>query len=207
MTYAERAVLLKKSTAKWRMGHGNPVSYELLTGSGNLDLLRASISLLAELVFDQKRFVFVPSSTTDRFLMTLGTALHPLEYLIVDDMREKMQDIARGNYRGEGWSDMAHEVKNFAEEGGRKVLVGVYRASVLSPPQVFYAHADHVHEAALIAMADSALQEHRGFPMLIDLADTVCSSTFGASTLEVSAMVAYSDAKTAFAHLPERMTR
>lgn len=40
MTYAERAVLLQKSTAPWRMGHGNPAPYELLTGSGSMDLLR-----------------------------------------------------------------------------------------------------------------------------------------------------------------------
>ena len=35
MAYAERAVLLHRSSASWRMGHGNPAPYELLTGSGN----------------------------------------------------------------------------------------------------------------------------------------------------------------------------
>jgi hypothetical protein len=207
MTYAERAVLLKRSTAKWRMGHGNPVAYELLTGSGNSDLLRQSLILLDELIFNHKRFIFVPSSTADRTLLTLGAALRPLEYLVYDDMCEKMGDIAKGNYRGESWKGLADQVKTFADEAGRKVLIGAYRASLFSPPQVFYAHADYVHEAALIAMADSALQEHRGFPMLIDLADTVCSSTFGASTLEMAAMVAYRDAESAFTHLPERSTR
>ena len=30
MDYAERAILLRRSKAVWRMGHGNPVTYELL---------------------------------------------------------------------------------------------------------------------------------------------------------------------------------
>lgn len=207
MAYAERAVLLKKSTAAWRMGHGNPASYELLTGSGNADLLRHSLTLLEELIFEHKKFVFVPSTIADRTLLTLGAALHPLEYLVFDSMQERMEQIASGNYRGEGWSDLADAVKKFAREAGRKVMLGAYRASVLSTPQVFYAHEDHVHEAALIAMADSALQEHRGFPMLIDLADTVCSTTFAASTLNAATSVAYADAGAAFKHLPERTTR
>jgi hypothetical protein len=39
MTYAERAALLDRSKAAWRMGHGNIAPYELLTGSGNMKLL------------------------------------------------------------------------------------------------------------------------------------------------------------------------
>ncbi|HET8524224.1 MAG TPA: hypothetical protein VFL82_13395, partial [Thermomicrobiales bacterium] len=41
MAYAERAALVERSTAAWRMGHGNPVSYELLTGSGSPELMLA----------------------------------------------------------------------------------------------------------------------------------------------------------------------
>ena len=33
---------------------------------------------------------------------------------------------------------------------------------------------DHVYEAAQVVMADSALQEARGFPNLIDIADRTC---------------------------------
>jgi len=50
MTYAERAVLLKKSSARWRMGHGNPAPYELLTGSGMPELVSRSLELLRELI-------------------------------------------------------------------------------------------------------------------------------------------------------------
>ena len=35
LDYAERAILLRRSKAPWLMGHGNPVTYELLTGGSN----------------------------------------------------------------------------------------------------------------------------------------------------------------------------
>ena len=72
---------------------------------------------------------------------------------------------------------------------------------------MFYAHIDRVHEAALIAMADSVLQEHRGFPMLIDLADRLCQSSFGVDTFMSSAQAAYSEAGEPFRYLAERSTR
>src|SRR5262249_14930280 len=43
MAYAERAVLARKSRKPWRMGHGNPAPYELLTGSGSMELLRCGL--------------------------------------------------------------------------------------------------------------------------------------------------------------------
>ena len=74
MTYAERATLLQRSEAAWRMGHGNIVPYELLTGSGSMALLTASLKVLRNLVAYQQ-FVFVPSSIKDRLLLTIGHAL------------------------------------------------------------------------------------------------------------------------------------
>jgi len=56
MTYAERAVLLHRSKALWRMGHGNPTPYELLTGAGMVQLLEASLELLRVLVLEHQRF-------------------------------------------------------------------------------------------------------------------------------------------------------
>jgi hypothetical protein len=64
-----------------------------------------------------------------------------------------------------------------------------------------------VHEAAVIAMADSVLQEHRGFPVLIDLADTVCRTTFGRGLLKRLSNVAYAEAGEPFRYLSERQSR
>jgi hypothetical protein len=206
MAFAERAVLVEKSSAPWRMGHGNPAPYELLTGSGMRDLLENSIHLLQQLVLDHRQFVFVPSSA-NRFLLTIGDALHPLEYAVVDSIEDDVTRIVeRGHYRG-AWADMIPEVRRFAHEAGSKIAVGVFRASTMAPPQVFYAHVDNVHEAALIALADSALQEHRGFPMLIDLAHTVCSATFGGTAISELTKLAYVEAGAPYRYMTERQSR
>ena len=64
-----------------------------------------------------------------------------------------------------------------------------------------------VFSTALIALADSALQEHRGFPMLIDLADTVCRAIFGTDSFTASTQLAYVEAGEPFRYLTERQTR
>jgi hypothetical protein len=208
MAYAERAVLLDRSDAVWRMGHGSPTPYELVTGSGMIELLRAGLDVMRRLVLDHRRFVYVPSATSARELLTIGNALHPLEYAIVGTNEDTLSRIAeQGHYRGEGWGEEVDAVKKFVKECGPKVVVGMYRASTLAPAQMFYAHADHAHEAALIAIADSALQEHRGFPMLIDLADGLCSATFGADWFAASTRLAYAHAGEPFRYMAERKTR
>ena len=207
MAYAERAVLLERSNAEWRMGHGSPTPYELVTGSGMPELLRASLKLMKKLVLDYKKFVFIPSATNARELLTLGNALKPLEYAIIDHNKDNLERVAAGHYRGQEWADLGTEVDNFVDECGEKIIIGMYRASKYAPAQMFYAHADYPHEAALIAMADSVLQEHRGFPMLIDLSDSLCTATFGAETFAVSTQLAYAAAGEPFRYLSERKTR
>ena len=255
MAYAERAALLDRSKAVWRMGHGVPTPYELVTGSGMPDLLRSSIELLRRLVLDHQRFVFIPSTTNARELLTIGNALQPSEYAIIDTYKDTLDRIASGHYRGQEWVGLRRAVEEFVElltignalqpseyaiidtykdtldriasghyrgqewvglrraveefveECGPKIAIGMYRVSKLSPPQMFFAHIDRAHEAALIAMADSVLQEHRGFPMLIDLADRLCQSSFGADTFMSSARAAYSEADEPFRYLAERSTR
>jgi len=207
MAYAERAVLLDRSNAVWRIGHGNPTPYELVTGSGVPDLVRASLVLMRRLVLEHRRFVFVPSSAKARELLTIGHALHPLEYAIIDTQEGNLRRIAAGHYRGTTWGSLADPVTEFVEECGPQIVTGMYRTSRLAPAQIFHAHVDHAHEAALIVMADSVLQEHRGFPMLIDLADGVCRATFGGESFNASAQVAYAHAGEPFRYASERSTR
>lgn len=188
MAYAERAALVERSTAPWRMGHGNPVPYELLTGSGSPQLMLASLDLLRALVAGHQKFVFVPSAMVERAFLTLGDALEPLEYLIVDDATRYMERIYYASYLNR--SDRK-QLRQFVNEIGPRIVIGCYRASSIGPARIFYAHVDHAHEAAMIALADSRLHEHRAFPALLDLADTLCRSTFGAGDFTASLRDAY----------------
>ncbi|MGK7933184.1 MAG: hypothetical protein AB4041_17375 [Microcystaceae cyanobacterium] len=205
MTYAERAVLVNMCQAPWRMGHGNPIAYELLTGSGMPELIKRSLKVLKNLVA-HKKFVFIPSSTSDRALLTIGNALRPLEYAIVETSKRFTDNVLDGHFTGQ-WAEYLPELRKFSNNESQKIIRGIYRVSSAAPAQVFFAHIDHAHEAALIAMADSILHEHRGFPMLIDLADSICSTTFGADTFKTATQLAYSNTPTPFQYFTERQTR
>jgi len=213
MEYAERAILLRKSEAIWRMGHGHPVPYELLTGGGlviggDMPLLRYSMKMWRELLMERTRWVFVTSAPSDRLWLTLGDALHPLEFALVGSPLQSMRDIAAGHLPpGKDGKGLKSEVQAFVEELGPQIVIGLYRASSHAPARLFYAHRDTACQAAMIAMADSVLQEHRGFPMLIDLADTVCRSAFGSSAFRDYIEQAYTEAGVPYRYLGERETR
>lgn len=208
MAYAERAVLREKSKAIWRMGHGSPAPYELLTGkwASKRDAIERSLSLIEWYAREHRRFVFVPSAPRERHLLTIGSALRPREYAIIGSLRANIDALLeRGNYR-EG-SGVLPLVRKFRDEVAPQIAVGLYRASLAAPAYLFYAHVEHVDLAARIVIADSLLQEHRGFPMLIDLADKVCQSTFDPQGFKTSAQNAYARSGEPFRYLGERETR
>jgi hypothetical protein len=199
--YAERAVLLKKSVTPWRMGYGHPAPYELLTGAGSMALLLAGLDLLHEFILGHKRFVYVPSTVKDHVLLTIGNALRPLEFAVIEtDERRMFPIIDQGHLRG-AYRKKAEE---FYHAVAPKIVTGVYRTAAEAPPQIFYAHTNFVQEAALIAIADSVLQAQRGFPMLLDLADTVCNSAFGAEVFTSTVRSAYVHQGNPFRYFAER---
>lgn len=212
MEWGERSVLLDGCRADWRMGHGTPATFQLLTGSGlmtydpepHLRLLPHFDRLLRRFVDEFRNWVFVASEPSERLLLTLGHALEPLEYLIVGSMYERLRSIVeRGRY-GPTDSELATSLLNHI---GPSIVVGVYRAAGAAPPHVFYAHESMAEEAAVIAIADSTLQEHRGFPLLVDLADRVCKSYFDAQTFQDLVGVAYAESGAPYMYQGERRTR
>jgi hypothetical protein len=215
MSYAERAVLARKAQAPWRMGHGSPAPLELI-GARFTDLVIESIRVIRALI-EHGRFVFVASEPAERALLMIGQGLHPLEYVIVGTLQERiapyLEDWAGTHpptvdtcWDGER---LAPEqwVRRFRDEVAPRVVYGLYRATLLAPPQLFYAHAEHAHVAACIALADSVLLEQRGFPLLIDLADRVCQSVYGGGGLKEMAASAYAQAGAPFRYGSERHTR
>lgn len=211
MTYAERKILVDRSSADWRIGHGQPAPYELITGAGQVDketdempVLTASVDVLRRMILDVQRFVFVASAPNERAVLTIGNALGPGEYVILNTLEDKIRKVVeKGKY-----NKISKKVADdFVAECGPKVLWGVYRASAQAPPYVFYAHRDRVHMAATVAIADSILRSARGFPMLIDVADVTCSSAFGSAGFYGLIYDAYSQAGAPFKYLGEREMR
>ncbi len=201
LNYAERTFLARESSARWRMCEGAPAPFELISGAGLLapsqsgmtyPLMEAGMETLRALILGHRRFVFVPKrESQDRSLITIGQALAPLEYAVIDTISDQIERVER---RGHYDDRQRATLTRFREDVGDTVVRGVFRASSMGPPQLFYAHRDHVHGAALIAMSDSVLQEQRSYPVLLDLARTVCETTFGIDSFAPQLRIAYTDA-------------
>jgi hypothetical protein len=179
MMHGELNVLATVATAPWRIGHGHPLPKELITGTGMPELIELSVPLFRELLLGHKRFVYVPRGTKDVLLRTIGGALRPPEFAIVQDIAGYLTSVIEDGHYGRGRFQQAKvQLDAFRAEAEHKIVAGVFRVSPHSPAQVFYAHADHAAEAALVAMADAVLVETRGFPMLLDVAGTLCRELF-----------------------------
>lgn len=203
MAYAERGLLLNKAVGRWMMGQGTPAPRELLTVGFN-KVLESSLTMLNQLILQHQKFIYVPSSPRELLMKTLGDTLNPLQFLIVDTLEDQLQS----------WLDHAHyslsmgrRVQQFVGEVGPQIVRGVYRAASGSPPCVFYAHVEHAQEAALIAMADSVLQEYRGFPMLLALADNLCRASFEPTSFRTLVQQGYAASGHPYRYLTERETR
>jgi hypothetical protein len=210
MTYAERAMLVERSQRIWRLGHGGPMPHEMIVGSGRKELAFASLAILRRLLLEHQKFIFVPSEISDAAVVTIANALHPLQYAVIRNTKDIIQGYIEGtsyerpHYKRVGLYDA---VKDFQRDAGSKVVLCVYRASSLAPGRIFYAHEDHVHQAAQIVMADSALQETRGFPNLIDIADRTCRGMFEPGGLSAQVHAALARTGSPFRFLGERETR
>jgi hypothetical protein len=161
--------------------------------------------MLTELIAGHRRFLFVPSEPEDRLLLTIGNALAPLEFAVVYRASDRLEAMLERS--GRLPPPLEQRLREFVHTVGAQIAVGVFRASRAAPPQVFYGHIDLAHEAGLIAIADSTLQEHRGFPLLLDLAHAVCRAAFGAEVFHSTARVAYASHGAPFRFLSERQTR
>ncbi|WP_375758172.1 hypothetical protein [Corallococcus exercitus] len=203
-TYAERAILAERLQAEWRMGVGNPLAYELVTGSGYRGLLDASLAMLANLVSQQQKFVFVTDKLEHRGFLTLGHSLDAGEYAILETLESYGQEILEGwRYDDEGFAKASRFVQRYCPQ----VVMGLYRASNNSPPRLFYAHQEHVHFAVRIAMADSILRPEQGYPMLLDVAAMTCHSVFGEDGFHGLVQDAYAQADPSLQYLNVRKLR
>jgi hypothetical protein len=219
MSYGEAVVLLDRAELNsiWRMGHGSPAPYQLLAGVGNPDVAIESIKVLRRMIEGHKKFIYVSSESGDRDYLQFGQALRPLEYLIVSTLDERIDDFVKGvHFGGKVTVDARWDGKlltpeqwvlKFQNEVASQVLVGVFRASELAAPQIFYAHRKEFELAAAIAIADSVLLPDRGYPMLIDLADRTCSSVYGGGKLREMTDLAYARNGAGFRYTSERTHR
>jgi hypothetical protein len=59
------------------------------------------------------------------------------------------------------------------------ILGGIYK--IRHRPYIFFSHKDSFDEAAAVIMRDAMFQPTRGYPLLIDYADSICTHLVSAS--------------------------
>jgi hypothetical protein len=190
----ERKALLQRARTMWRLGHGVPAPLEVLTGSGSMELIDEMLPVLEQLLLTEKRWVFVPERDASRALLTIVGALEPGQLAILQKGKLILEDMVR-----EGTYDPARKAKvlAFADRLGEAMVVGGFRATPLAPGQLFLAHVEHAHEAGVIAMADAALQPHRGYPLLLELARLGAKTGLGVESFGSVVEAAYAKERAA----------
>lgn len=168
MFFKERQLALERDE-EWKFVHGELLPFELRTGVGRLRALEVILGLGRQII-ENKKVIGVIEETTHLELLNAGEILNPYEYICAKTLKEELGaflDTARF-----ASSDEA-KFRDFAEQYGAEVVVGIYRVG--PKPYVFQCHKDSVNEAIALVMADSQFQALRGFPLLLDYADSICA--------------------------------
>lgn len=181
LLYKEREVGLNDQFKnKFKIFHGPLLPFELLTGLGKLRALETTVHLCQKIINDRKSFSIVSRSQNNAFIR-LGLSLNKFEYIelkhtnIGSEIMNNPRFLPRDKWR----EDEFLMVNDFLTKSASKIKIGLIRIS--ERPYVFHAHEDFFDLAAKIIARDSMFQKEKGFPLLIDYADNLCSTFFKAS--------------------------
>ena len=167
---------------KYKIYHGPLIPFEMLANPGRAELkiLDVTVEVLEKIIANKKCMSIVSRSQNDAYIR-IGLSLNPGEYVqlkksvgleILED-RSLLKDKDR--WREEDYL----KVNNFINQRAMKIKVGVIKVS--QRPYVFHAHEEIFDFAARIISRDSMFQKEKGFPLLVDYADNLCSTYFKAS--------------------------
>lgn len=174
MFYMERKIGLDR-TEEWVMFNGPIVPYELRTGIGKLRALDSCLAICQK-ALDKETIIGVIGTSTEPEIISLGLALNQGEYVKLRSFKDDLDDYlpaAHFNTKDEA------RFRQFIETYGDKLDVGIYKAGQRA--YIFHAHQKHFDEAASIVMRDSLFQQYRGYPLLIDYADSLCTHMLASS--------------------------
>lgn len=208
MLYREREAALSEAFAgRFVMLHGPLLPFELMSGLGRLRALGVTLDILKRIV-REKRFFSIISSTAYQDYLTFGRAINPGEYLTASEytLGHHLASDSRFMEYSDKWrEDERSSVQQFIGDYADRMMIGVIRVG--DRPYVFHAHRDTFHTAAAIIARDAMFQREKGFPLLIDYADTLCSEYF--SSGEFCRLVEWELAKRGalIAEAPERELR
>ena len=179
MMYREREVGMDpKFDGKYIMYHGPLLPFELMSGLGRLRALDITLNMLERIV-RSKRVMSVISTSAYKDYSYFGLAMEKGQYMTwpQHNLAEHLQvtrDFVnmREKWREDEFAKVSEFIKNYASQ----IRIGVIKVG--QRPYVFQAHRDIFDKAAGIIARDSMFQQEKGFPLLIDYADNLCTEYF-----------------------------
>lgn len=182
MMYREReAGMDPRYEGRYILYHGPLLPFELMSGLGKLRALGITLNLLEKLI-RSKRVASIISSTSYKDYLYFGLALDSNQYLTSPDytLANHLTHTADFLKYANKWrSDERKRIEDFINDYASQIMIGVIRIG--HRPYVFHAHRDIFDLAAAIIARDSMFQKEKGFPLLIDYADNLCSEYFAPS--------------------------
>ncbi|RLJ08502.1 MAG: hypothetical protein DRP13_02330 [Candidatus Aenigmatarchaeota archaeon] len=181
MLYREREVgLHTQFKGKYIMYHGPLLPFELMSGLGRLRALETTLEILRKIVKEKRCFSVISGSRYIDYSY-YGMAIQKGEYLTKKgfDLYDHLANTTNFMRYRSKWRDEEREmIEEFLENYARKIQIGVIRIG--ERPYVFHAHKENFDLAAAIIARDSMFQREKGFPLLIDYADALCTEYFSA---------------------------
>ena len=171
-----------KFKEKYKIYHGPLIPFEMLANPGKAEfkILDVTLEILEKIIRNRKCFSIVSRSQNDAYIR-IGLSLNRGEYVqlkksvgleMIED-RTLLKDKDR-------WREEDYLlVNNFINKRATQIKIGVIKIS--QRPYVFHAHEEIFDLAARIIFTDSMFQKEKGFPLLVDYADNLCSTFFKAS--------------------------
>jgi len=182
LLYRERELGLSDNYKNcYKLYHGPLLPFELMASPGRAEMkiLDVSLAILKRLIQNKKCFSIISRSQNDAYIR-LGLSLNPGEYIELRKNvgKELMEDRSLISVP-EKWRDEEYlQITDFLSSNATNLKVGLIKIS--HRPYVFHAHHENFDLAAQIIARDSYFQKEKGFPLLIDYADTLCTSFFRA---------------------------
>jgi hypothetical protein len=177
MSFTERRIALERDE-EWKFIQGSLVPYELRVGGGKFRTLVPCLEIATQIIRCERAMGVIGRTTRDD-LMTLALALRDGEYVKIKTLRDDIDDYLKNAHFNPEDEDF---VRGFSEREASKIWLGAYRVGPKA--YLFEAHERTFDESAHMIMADAMHQRMRGFPLLIDYADSICSRMLSASDFE-----------------------
>lgn len=181
MFYRERELGMNdKFRPLYKLYHGRLLPFELMTGLGRLRALDTTLKILDLIIRNKKCFSVVSRAQNDAF-MRLGMTLNPGEYFLLRHTNVGKEILNNPDFMNEEkWREEEFiKVNHFLQREVSKIWIGIIKMS--QRPYVFHAHQEYFDQAARIIARDALFQREKGFPLLLDYADNLCSTLFKAS--------------------------